>query len=337
MIEFFHDDFFTLPDKMKQECIRVSKQIESIIIQHPYFPFDPTPSGGYARSVELEIEYEEPAKHEFHGFDSNVRIMPNEVYHQRFRKDGILDYAFVEDLVENCRDSFSLTAISDDILWHETGYWSILYADGQYAGIGLNALKSAFETTKGGKIAWCAANRDSIVTIQGDCIKNSIIDVDMYTTNAFLPFTEIADVFRSGLSRIGCCNCVREDLILESAMHSKYSFGRQFSLQPRAFVMMESYPVLVCINNPAKQTPRVPQVLSKLDLLIGATMGGFVENNCSSNRRFSLRVENWILGDINLYQFYFVQEMSYSNLLKAIGLTNASFIPKSKQEKYLTS
>lgn len=323
MIEFTHDDFFTLLDGKKLNHMKISTHAKSIVILHPKFPFDPNPSGGYARNLEMEIQYEEPVRHQYTIWDNRFEIMPNEIYHQEFRLDQLLDFAFVQNFVEGCLEAYSSIAISDEMFWYDTGYWSSRCHDDQFIGIGINTLEKAFRTIESDMFICCLANRDSIVMIQGsprENSKNPMTSVNTYVTNAFLPFTETADIFRSSIRMLGECRNLKEEFILETAIHSRYPLGDLFSVHPRAFVMMESYPVLAVIENPARQAS---QLLTSLDLMMGTISGGFTGNDLVSEKKFRLRVDEWALGNTNLFQFFFTRELSFDRLLNVLGLANA--------------
>ena len=317
MIEFAHDDLFTLTDKRKLSCMKISTQAKCNIIQHPSFRFDPTPGGGYGRNLQMEIEYEEPAESQFPEWDNRFELMPNEIYHQKFRLGQLLDFAFIRNFMEGCLDAFASIAFPDEIFWYETGYWSSRHRRDLFIGIGLNTLESAFETIDSDMFTCCLANRDSTVIIHGVLKKNPMISVDIYVTNAFLPFTEVADVFRSSIRTLGTGKSLKEEFIPEATMHSRYSVNSLFTIRPKAFVMMDSYPVLAVIENPAM---KVAQPLSSLNLIMGSVLGGFVENDFVSKRNFRLRVDQWTFGDTSLFQFFFVKEERFDGLLEIVGL-----------------
>ena len=307
MIDFVHDSFFTLANKETQDYIEIGSCTESNVILHPNFSFDPTPGGGYARNIEMEIIYEEPTKREHPKLDNNIQIMPNELYHQKFRTRQAIDPAFLRDFIEGCKDFFALNAFPDEILWYETGYWSIKDCRKQFMGIGVNALEQCHQTISADMVMFCLANRDSIVILHGSLNKNSktpATDIDIYTTNAFLPFTEVADLYRSSIRKLRKVENLTTEFILESTIHSQYSPRCLFPLHPKAFVMMESYPVLAVIENPTRKST---QPLASLERIIGPVIGGFMEGgSANSKRRFWLRINQWKLDDITLFEFFFM-------------------------------
>ena len=321
MIELAHDDFFTLTDKRKLNYLKISTQANSNIIQHPSFPFDPTPGGGYGRNLQMEVEYEEPAESQFPEWSNRFELMPNEIYHQKFRLGQLLDFAFVQNFMEGCLDAFASIAFPNEIFWYDTGYWSSRHRRDLFIGIGLDTLESAFETLDSDMFTCCLANRDSTAIIQGVLKKNPVISIDIYVTNAFLPFTEVADVFRSSIRSLGADKSLKEEFILEATMHFRYSVNNLFTIRPKAFVMMESYPILAVIENPAG---KVAEPLSSLDLIIGSALGAFDEDGSVSKENFRLRVDQWVFGDTNLFQFSFTREEKLDRLLEKVGLGHMS-------------
>ena len=299
MFNFIHDDFFTLSNKKRQNYMKVGICGKDNIIQHPNLPFDPTPGGGYARNIELEMLYEDPQR------SNPIEIIPNEMYHQKFRVKHALNPFFLLDFMQGCLEQFDTIAFHDEILWFDTGYWSIKDCKNQFMGMDINALKEAIEAVVSGTISYCLANRDSIVIIHGPFGENSksaMTNIDIFATNAFLPFTEVADIYRSGVKKLVRAKSLKEELIAETALHFRYSFGYLFSLYPKAFVMMDSYPVLTIIKNPVKK--KCARTLMSLDLIIGSIRGGFRESDIANSRsKFWLGVDQWKLTDISIFDF----------------------------------
>jgi hypothetical protein len=306
LIDFIHDDFFTLPNNRRRNYLKMGRCGKENVIQHPNFPFDPTPGGGYARYIELEMQYEEPK------YSKQVELNRNEIYHQRFQVERVVDYCFLQDFMQGCLDYFASFSLPDEILWFETGYWSVKDCKSQFAGMSIDALREIGEIVSRGALAYCLANRDSIIIVRGPFgahPKPIVSNIDIYVTNAFLPFAEVADIYRNGIKKLGQARCLKEELIDETIIHSRYSSEHLLSLKPRAFVMMyvrrEAYPVLTIVQNPLK----AKQPLASLDLLMGLSGYGFDEDE----RKFELRVDHWRLEETSVFEFFFTP--SYNSLL----------------------
>jgi len=316
MIEFAHDDFFTLKNRKKKNYLKTGICTKDNIIQHPNFPFDAMPGGGYARSIQMEIEYEEPMNRRNVEWASNVHIMPNELYHQKFRLKQVMDVSLLQDFMDECLNFFTLNAFPDEILWYETGYWSIKDCRNQFMGMGLNTLEHAIQNMNTSVITFCLANRDSVIIIHSNLKngKSPVTDIDIYITNAFLPFTEVADIYRNGIKRLHKAINLKTEFILESALHFQYSLRCSFQLNVKAFVMMESYPVLIVIKNPVRNRRR----LASLNFIIVPNMGGYSKNSTNPKRKFWLRVDQWRFEDTDIFEFFLIP---WLNLFGANGMT----------------
>lgn len=330
MIDFFHDEFFTSSKQEKHDFVKTRFWGRDNVIQHPNFSFDPRTGAGYAQSIEMEIEYEEPTKLQRPVWGNNVPIMPNELYHQKLRTRRAVDIAFLRDFIEGCIDFFALNAFPDETLWYATGYWSIKGRRNQFMGIGIKTLERCNQAIDGDKIAFCLANRDSIVVIHGNLRKPKAFNsyIDIYATNAFLPFTEIVDIYRSGTRRLHDVESLKTEFVPESALHSNYSPKCLFPLHPSAFVMMESCPIFAATENPCK---RSAPPLGSLSLVIGSIMGGFKEDNSvDPKRRFRLRVSQWKLDGVTIFEFFFIPFQARSILRRLINEfkkdTNLSYV-----------
>ena len=315
MIEPLHDNFFTFPNKKKSQWIRISTKAKSDIVLHPNFSFDPTPGGGYAQDIELEFLYEDPARNDFPMWNNFPEVVPNQIFHQEFDIELPLDSSLVGSFVSYCLESFASIASPDETFWYETGYWTAKHRQDLFMGMGLTSLRHAFKQLEG-VFSCCLANRDSIVMIKGDP-KNSATIIDLYITNAFLPFTEVADIFRESVRKLSKYKSLIEELILEATIHSRHSFENQFLIRPKAVVLQESYPVLAMIENPVKQNS---QAFDSLEYIIGSTSGGLLDTDFAESKTFELRVDQWNLKDTNLFQFFFVRKGNLDRLRKVQGI-----------------
>jgi hypothetical protein len=142
---------------------------------------------------------------------------------------------FLRLFVKNCIKFFSLNAFADEILWFDTGYWCIENDQKQFMGIGLNSLEKAVKKTKSSRFMICLANRDSVVVIQSPISegenKLDATIVDAYSTNAYLPFAEVADIYRQGLKSTCDYKILKNEFILESSLH--HGYAKKTSFTPR--------------------------------------------------------------------------------------------------------
>lgn len=294
-----------------------SRQISERIVQHPYVPFDPTPGGGYARCIELERLYEEPRNLYYKEPNQGFQVMPNQLFHEKFRMHDNIELVFLQDFMNGCLNFFTLTALPDEILWHDTGYWSIRKGENQFMGMGLNSLDKAIEETKSDEILFCLSNRDSIIILHGTLkgkSSSSVTYIDAYSTNAFLPFAEVADIYRNGLKSIGNVENVKAEFILESALHSRFSQNRVFVPHVEALVMMNDIPVLATIRNPMRMKACS---ITALDYILVATGGTDLKSRPTD---FRLIVDQWTFENGMVFQFYLreFEKMKFS-FLEAFG------------------
>jgi hypothetical protein len=171
VIEGTYENYFYYPDGSTKSYFRMKTLCtEEIVIQHPLPTFDP---------------------------------LSDQIY----REEYILKYpnnSLVPDFIRLTEDNSNIG--EDEILWYNTGYWSILDVDYQYIGCGESALLDTMENIQRGKLVFCLCSRDFIMFIKSVITEGQTSgksSIDIFCANSWLPFVEVIDPFRKVLRIMG--------------------------------------------------------------------------------------------------------------------------------------
>jgi len=186
MIEGTYENYFYYPDGSTKSYFRMkAPRSREIVIQHPLPAFYPASNQIYRE--EYTIEY------------------PND--------------DLVTNFIKSAEDNSNIR--EDEILWRNTGYWSILDTDYQYIGCGESASLDTMKNIQRGKLVFCLCSRDFIIFIKSTIIGGQINDkstIDIFCANLYLPFVEILDPFRKMLEMMGEVHLNKEENVSSSSI-----------------------------------------------------------------------------------------------------------------------
>lgn len=280
----WHDDFFTLLDGKTKPYFKMGEFRERFIIQHPYFHFGSLffPNAWTGRNAR-DSGYETPLYFQQFEFPSDVTPFD---FH-----------GFLADVEKNSYLK------PDEVIWYETGFWSIISEETCYMGMGLESLKKTLDVLTRAKFALCLSNEDSIVLINSKLSKDKKVILSIYASNEMLPFVEVVEPFRESITNYGGV-CLKSEMLLEEKICRFWFVKRDIGLTPIAFIMDKpSYKRLPVIKNEFRRTN--DPVISKIQFLTGTTSGGFIESDYYSKRHFHLSAKIWELEYISIVDFRF--------------------------------
>lgn len=285
----WHDDFFTLVNGETKPFFKVGDFSGHFIIQHPYFHFGST-IFPFMREYEGIKDYEDATPIYFQQFE--LTMDPT-----LFRFDD-----FLLDVEKNCHLK------PDQVLWYETGFWSIISNAKCYMGMGLERLKETLNNVKNAKFALCLSDNLSILLINSKVNEEGKILLSIYASNDILPFVEVVEPFRQSIRNYNNVSLLRSQILSEEKIRRFWFANRKINVNPVAFIMDKSnpdYKRLPVIKNEFTRT-RDPEI-SKIQFLTGTTSGGFIESDYFGGMQFLPYAEIWNLGSISVIEFHFQQ------------------------------
>lgn len=285
----WHDDFFTLPNGETKPYFKMGEFRKRFIIQHPYFHFGSfvSPYVWVNRNTR-DFEYETP------------------IYFQQFEfttDSTLFDFCgFLADVEKNCHLK------PDEVLWFETGFWSILSEETCYMGMGLERLKKTMDQATSAEFALCLSNNVSIVLINSKMNEDKKIMLSIYASNDILPFAEVMEPFRTSIANYDNVCLLKSEMLLEEKIRRFWFAKRDISLDPVAFIMSKedpSHKMLPVLKNEFRRTK--DPIISRIQFLTGTTSGGFIESDYYSKKQFQLYAEIWELEYVAIVDFQFDQ------------------------------
>lgn len=280
----WHDDFFTSLNGETKPYFKMGEFRERFIIQHPYFHFGSL-LNPYVWADTRGFGFETP------------------IYFQQFEfTTDATPFDFRDFLVDVEKNSHLKP---DEVLWHETGFWSIISEEICYMGMGLERLKKTLDRATRAKFALCLSNEVSVVLINSKKSEDKKVILSIYASNDILPFVEVVEPFRESTANYDGV-CLQNEMLLEEKIRRFWFAKRDINLNPIAFIMNKedpSYKMLPVIKNEFRRTK--DHVISKIQFLTGTTSGGFIESDYYSKRRFHLYAEIWELEYASIVDFRF--------------------------------
>lgn len=280
----WHDDFFTLPNGQTKPFLKVGKFEGRFIIQHPFFHF------GISLLQRDLIEDEDKP----------------EVYFQQFEITTSGSPFDIDDFLFNVEKNYRLR--SDEFLWYETGFWTIVLDSNSYMGVGLSKLKETLEKQKIAKFAVCLSNNLSITLIHSKIDEENKILVSVCASNDIIPFVEVAEPYRKAIRDYDNFKSVKSEILLERKLRRFWGANRRVNINPVAFVMdkeKNDYKRLPVIKNPFTKVK--DPVISKIRFITGTTSGGFIESDYYGGRQFLPCADIWDLASASIVEFHFQQ------------------------------
>jgi len=266
IIKPFYEEQFTLPTGDKVQFFETrSLHKEKACIQYPRLPFDTLSKGEWEAGL----------------------------YHQKFQFISDNRLSLLRKFIEKATHHAKLR--ENEVMWHDTGFWTIKKAKKAFMGIGLNSLENATRELKNGELYFCLANRDSIVSISSTFESGAVLRrtrIHMLVTNASLPFVTTIQPYRNAISDIGKNVILTEGHILESAILWKF-YGSELVLNPVASIEVPSGPIFVVVKNHLDQERK--RKFCPLEHLVIFTPGGFLRHDFG--KKFYSYFENWILDN----------------------------------------
>jgi hypothetical protein len=284
----WHDDFFTSLDGTIKPFWRIGKFNTSLIVQHLYFHF------GSLLSPYVWAERRRQ------GNNSEDKTP---IYLQQFEfftEPSSFDLAGFVSMVEK-----SLHLKPGELLWYQTGFWSIKLKGLAYMGMGLDQLKTIVSETEDVEFALCLSNNTSIALFNSDRDKQRIV-VSVYVSNDILPFVEVIEPFRNAAANFENVHVIRSEMLWEEDIRRFWFGNRTIELTPVAFIMDKkgsSYKRHPVIKNEFKRTK--DPAIRKIEFITGTTSGGFIESDYYGGRRFLLYAEIWDLEYASVVEFQF--------------------------------
>jgi hypothetical protein len=279
----WHDDFFTQPSGQEKTFLKTGRFEGHFIVQHPYFHFGSSPFQWRAR----EKDEDEP-----------------KVFFQQFEIDTTENFFDIDDFLINVEKNYHLRP--DEVLWYETGFWTIVLDSNSFMGMGLNRLKETLKGQESAKFAVCLSNDISVILMNSKMSEENKILVNVYASNDIIPFVEVVEPFRKAIRKYDSSKSLISEILPERKLLRFWSARRRIGIYPEAFVIdrkHDDYKRLPVIKNPFTNV-RDP-VISKIRYATGTTIGGFIESDYYGGRQFYTYADIWELASASIVEFHF--------------------------------
>jgi len=283
----WHDDFFTLVNGEKKPFFKIGDLSERFIIQHPYFHFGSV-IFPFMRELEGTKDYEDETPIYFQQFELTIDTT-------------LFDF---DDFLLDVEKNWYLKP--DEVLWYETGFWSIISNAKCYMGMGLKRLRKTLNKGKNAEFALCLSNNVSILLINSKINEEEKILLSIYASNDILPFVEVVEPFRQSIRNYDKISLLKSQILSEEKIRRFWFANRKINVNPVALIMDKrdpDYKRFPVIKNEFTRT-RDPEI-SKIQFLIGTTGGGFIESDYYGEMQFLPYAEIWNLGAVSVVEFHF--------------------------------
>jgi hypothetical protein len=284
----WHDDFFTTLDGKAKSFWAIGKFGRRPVVLHLYFHFG-----------SLLSPYVWAERHRRRN-NSEDRTP---IYHQQFEfttEPESFDFCgFLSKAEKNANLK------PDEVLWWETGFWSITLKGISYMGMGLERLEAIVKEMKDGEFALCLSNNVSVILFDSNREERKIV-LSVYASNDILPFVEVMEPLRNSIACFSNSRAIKSEMLWEEDIRRFWFAPKDIGIEPVAFIMdkhdprYKRHPV---IRNEFRKTK--DPVIGKIEFITGTTSGGFIESDYDGSRRFQLYAEIWELEHASVIEFFF--------------------------------
>jgi len=179
----WHDDFFTNRKGETYPYWKITNVRDRFIIQHPYiqFGFWTVPWTWKERKRKNTIAEENKTP----------------VYFQKFELPKHGEIFDIPEFMSKVKKNAHLK--SDETLWYETGFWSIMLDGANCMGMGVEQLTKVVSENKDAKSALCFSNNLSLLILASEGVEQRVT-VSVYCSNELIPFVEVIEPYRKAVA-----------------------------------------------------------------------------------------------------------------------------------------